>query len=136
MKIASIKPNDLAIVKNEQMIPLGGALSAGLTMIDLIAAYEKFKAKLESASTTGRAIGLDAKLLNPPVLNPSKIWAAAGNYKRGTAGLNDARGRGTAAKTSPEELLENIFLKPPSAIAGRNQGIVFHNGEFIGLDGR
>ena len=52
MKIASIKPNDLAIVKNEQLIPLGAMLPAGLTMIDLIAAYEQFKAKLESASRT------------------------------------------------------------------------------------
>src|SRR4029077_4743795 len=64
------------------------------------------------------------KLLKPPVENPSKIWAAAGNYKRGTTGLDDARGRGTAAKTSPEELLENIFLKPPSAIAGPEDNIL------------
>jgi 2-keto-4-pentenoate hydratase/2-oxohepta-3-ene-1,7-dioic acid hydratase in catechol pathway len=124
MKIASIKPNDLAIVRNEQLIPLGEALPAGSTMIDLIAGYEKFKASLESASASSRAVALDDKLLNPPIMNPSKIWAAAGNYKRGTAGLNDARGRGTAAKTSPEELLENIFLKPPSAIAGPEDDIL------------
>ena len=61
---------------------------------------------------------------NRPVEKPSKIWAAAGNYKRGTAGLDDARGRGTASKTSPEELLENIFLKPPSAIAGPEDNIL------------
>ena len=41
---------------------------------------------------------LDAKLLKPPLERPSKIWAAAGNYKRGTTGLGDARGRGSAAK--------------------------------------
>ena len=64
------------------------------------------------------------KRLKPPVENPSKIWAAAGNYKRGTEGLGDARGRGTAAKTSPQELLENIFLKPPSSIAGPEDNIV------------
>jgi 2-keto-4-pentenoate hydratase/2-oxohepta-3-ene-1,7-dioic acid hydratase in catechol pathway len=124
MKIASIKPNDLAIVRNERLIPLGEALPAGSTMIDLIAGYEKFKASLESASASSRAVALDDKLLNPPIMNPSKIWAAAGNYKRGSAGLNDARGRGTAAKTSPEELLENIFLKPPSAIAGPEDDIL------------
>ena len=124
MKIASIKSNDLAIVRNEQLIPLSEALPAGSTMIDLIAGYEKFKARLESASASSRAVTLDAKLLNPPVMNASKIWAAAGNYKRGTAGLDDARGRGTAAKTSPEELLENIFLKPPSAIAGPEDNIL------------
>jgi 2-keto-4-pentenoate hydratase/2-oxohepta-3-ene-1,7-dioic acid hydratase in catechol pathway len=124
MKIASIKPNDLAIVRNEQLIPVSEALPAGSTMIDLIAGYEKFKASLESASASSRAVTLDAKLLNPPVMNASKIWAAAGNYKRGTAGLDDARGRGTAAKTSPEELLENIFLKPSSAIAGPEDDIL------------
>ena len=124
MRIASIKPNDLAIVRDEQLIPLSEALPAGSTMIDLIAGYEKFKARLESASASSRAVTLDAKLLKPPVMNASKIWAAAGNYKRGTAGLDDARGRGTAAKTSPEELLENIFLKPPSAIAGPEDNIL------------
>ena len=124
MRIASIKPNDLAIVRDEQLIPLSEALPAGSTMIDLIAGYEKFKASLESASASSRAVALDAKLLKPPVMNASKIWAAAGNYKRGTAGLDDARGRGTAAKTSPEELLENIFLKPPSAIAGPEDNIL------------
>src|SRR6476646_5930008 len=61
MKIASIKPNDLAIIKNEQMIPLGGALPVGLTMVDLIAGYDNFKASLESASATARAVTLDAK---------------------------------------------------------------------------
>jgi 2-keto-4-pentenoate hydratase/2-oxohepta-3-ene-1,7-dioic acid hydratase in catechol pathway len=124
MKIANIKPNELAIVKEHQLIPLDGVLPPALTMIDLIAGYESFKAKLETASATGRAVGFDGKILNPPVLNPPKIWAAAGNYKRGTAGLGDARGRGTAAKTSPEELLENIFLKPPSAIAGPEDNIL------------
>jgi 2-keto-4-pentenoate hydratase/2-oxohepta-3-ene-1,7-dioic acid hydratase in catechol pathway len=124
MKIASIKPNDLAIVRNEQLIPLSEALPVGSTMIDLITGYEKFKASLESASASSRAVTLDAKLLKPPVMNASKIWAAAGNYKRGTAGLDDARGRGTAAKTSPEELLENIFLKPSSAIAGPEDDIL------------
>src|SRR5690349_11510732 len=44
MKLASIKPNDLAIVKNEHLIPLSTSLPAGLTMIDVIAGYERFKA--------------------------------------------------------------------------------------------
>ena len=124
MKLATIKPNDLAIVKNDMLVPLGDALPAGSTMIDLIAGYEGIKNRLDTiaAGATGRQ--LDSKLLKAPVERPSKIWAAAGNYQRGTAGLGDARGRGTAAKTSPEELLENIFLKPPSAIAGPEENIL------------
>lgn len=124
MKLAAIKPNELAIVKNETLISIGELLPKGSTMIDLITVYDGIKGKLAALATGGTGVGLDAKLLKPPVENPSKIWAAAGNYKRGTAGLDDARGRGTAAKTSPEELLENIFLKPPSAIAGPEDNIL------------
>ena len=124
MKLAAIKPNELAIVKNETLISIGELLPKGSTMIDLITAYDGMKGNLAALAAGGTGVGLDAKLLKPPVENPSKIWAAAGNYKRGTAGLGDARGRGTAAQTSPEELLENIFLKPPSAIAGPEDNIL------------
>ena len=124
MKLAAIKPNELAIVEVEKLISIGELLPKGSTMIDLITAYDGLKGKLAALAAGGTGVGLDAKLLKPPVENPSKIWAAAGNYKRGTAGLGDARGRGTAAQTSPEELLENIFLKPPSAIAGPEDNIL------------
>lgn len=123
MKFATIKPNEIAIVKNDTLIAIGDVLPAGATMIDLITAYDGIKSRLDgTANSTGRK--LDPKLLKAPIEKPSKIWAAAGNYKRGTQGLGDARGRGTASKTSPEELLENIFLKPPSAIAGPEENIL------------
>ena len=124
MKFAAIKPNELAIVKNEKLISVGELLPKGSTMIDLIAAYDGLKGRLDNVAAQSGGKTLDHKLLKPPVENPSKIWAAAGNYKRSTTGLDDARGRGTAAKTSPEELLENIFLKPPSAIAGPEDNIL------------
>jgi 2-keto-4-pentenoate hydratase/2-oxohepta-3-ene-1,7-dioic acid hydratase in catechol pathway len=130
MKLATIKPSDLAIVKNDTLIPLSaalegeGALAKGATMLDLIAKYDGIKGKLADLAAKGAGVKLDPKLLKPPVERPSKIWAAAGNYKRGTGGLDDARGRGSASKISPEELLENIFLKPPSSIAGPEDNIV------------
>lgn len=124
MKLAAIKPHELAIVNNDKLIAIGDTLPKGSTMIDLINAYDSIKGKLAELAAKGGGAELNAKLLKPPVENPSKIWAAAGNYKRGTAGLGDARGRGTAAKVSPEELLENIFLKPPSAIAGPEDNII------------
>ena len=122
MKLAAIKPNELAVVRDDKLIPIGSLLPKGSTMIDLINAYDGIKASL--AALDGSGIKLDPKLLKAPVENPSKIWAAAGNYQRGTAGLREARGRGNAAKTSPAELLENIFLKPPSAIAGPEDNII------------
>jgi len=129
MKLATIKPNEIAIVKNDRLIPIAatlsreGALPSGATMVDLIANYDALKTRLE-AIAGAQSINLEASLLRAPLQNPSKIWAAAGNYKRGSQGLGDARGRGTAGKTSPEELLENIFLKPPSAIAGPEDKIL------------
>lgn len=129
MKLATIKPGDLAIVNNDTLIPVSealsraGALPRGATMLDLIDRYDGVKATLEHLAT-GAGTKFDAKLLKPPVERPSKIWAAAGNYKRGSAGLGDARGRGNAAQRSPEELLENIFLKPPSSIAGPQDNIL------------
>jgi 2-keto-4-pentenoate hydratase/2-oxohepta-3-ene-1,7-dioic acid hydratase in catechol pathway len=130
MKLATIKPNNLAIVKNDGLIPIGemlsrdGTLPSGATMVDLIASYDALKSRLEDIAAKAQGVNLEVTLLRPPVENPSKIWAAAGNYKRGSQGLGEARGRGTAGKTSPEELLENIFLKPPSAIAGPEDKIL------------
>ncbi len=130
MKLATIKPTDLAIVKQDVLIPLGaalekeGVLPKGSTMLDLIARYEGIQSKLAELGAKNGGVELDAKMLKPPVERPSKIWAAAGNYKRGTGGLDDARGRGSASKVSPEELLENIFLKPPSSIAGPEDHIL------------
>lgn len=130
MKLATIKPNDLAIVKQDVLIPLGaalekeGVLPRGSTMLDLIAQYEGIKSKLAEVGAKNSGVELVEKMLKPPVERPSKIWAAAGNYKRGTGGLDDARGRGSASKVSPEELLENIFLKPPSSIAGPEDHIL------------
>jgi 2-keto-4-pentenoate hydratase/2-oxohepta-3-ene-1,7-dioic acid hydratase in catechol pathway len=124
MKLASIKPNELALVVNDSLIPLGNIMPSGSTMIDLIERYESVKEKLQALAGSGKGTKVDAKMLKAPVERPSKIYAAAGNYQRGTGGLDAGRGRGSASNISPEELLENIFLKPPSAIAGPEANII------------
>jgi len=130
MKFASIKPNDIAVIRDNAMIPVGsllarhGALPKNFSMLDMITDYERLSTQLNSIVSSQNGMPVDPRRLKPPVENPSKIWAAAGNYKRGTEGLGEARGRGTAAQTSPQELLENIFLKPPSSIAGPEDNIV------------
>ena len=130
MKLASIKPNELALIKDDAFTPIGeslaraGALPKPFTMLDLIAGYDELKGSLEKSVANGTVNKLDPNRLKAPVERPSKIWAAATNYKRGSAGLNDARGRGTAETATPEELLERIFLKPPSAVIGPEEAIV------------
>ncbi len=130
MKLASLKPNELAVVKDESLVPVGeilarqGILPKNFSMLDLIAQYDEIKGHVDHAARNENRKKLDAKLLKPPVEKPSKIWAAATNYKRGSEGLGDARGRGTAATATPEELLERIFLKPPSAVTGPEENII------------
>ena len=134
MRLASIKPDDLAVVRNGHLLPIGevlaqqGALPRGASMIDLIARYDAVKDSISKAVEKGSPLKLDPQKLKPPVERPSKIWAAATNYKRGSTGLDDARGRGTAGSATPEEILERTFLKPPSAIVGPEEDIIIPKG--------
>jgi 2-keto-4-pentenoate hydratase/2-oxohepta-3-ene-1,7-dioic acid hydratase in catechol pathway len=134
MKLASIKPNDIALVKNDSLILLGetlareNAVPRGSSMLEVIANYPSIRDLLENGAAKGTTIKLESKMLKPPIEKPSKIWAAATNYKRGTGGLDDARGRGAAGTVSPEQLLERIFLKPPSCICGPEDNIIIPNG--------
>ena len=128
MKFASVKLNHLAVVKGNELMFIDDALAKGASMIDLIAQYDHIKPSLARAVEKGTRIPLDAKKLKAPIENPSKLWAAATNYKRGSRGLDDARGRGTAGTATPEEILEKTFLKPPSAIVGPEETIVIPQG--------
>jgi 2-keto-4-pentenoate hydratase/2-oxohepta-3-ene-1,7-dioic acid hydratase in catechol pathway len=134
MRLASLKRNGVAIVRDDAYIPIGdilaqqGGLEPGATMIDLIASFDRVKGKIEEAAAKGKSLPPDPKQLAAPVLQPSKIWAAAGNYRRGGTGLDNAAGRGQSSSVPPEELLEQAFLKPPSAIVGPEDAIVFPPG--------
>ena len=133
MKFASIRPRGLAVVTGDSLVPISEALETKkivpqhASMLDLITKYDQLASAAGELSRQGGS-KLDPKLLKPPVERPSKIWAAATNYKRGSAGLGDARGRGTADTATPEELLERIFLKPPSAVCGPEENIIIPKG--------
>ncbi|MGH7768336.1 MAG: fumarylacetoacetate hydrolase family protein [Candidatus Binatia bacterium] len=124
MKFASVKPNSLAIVQGNELILVDDALPKGVSMIDLISRYDGLRSSLAGVIQKGKRLPLDPKQLKAPVENPSKLWAAATNYKRGSEGLGDARGRGTAGTVTPQEILEKTFLKPPSAIIGPEDAVV------------
>jgi hypothetical protein len=116
MRVASVKPNDLAVVKDDSLILIGdalavqGLLSKGASMIDFIAHYESLTNSFEGAIAISKKVTLDSNLLKPPVERPSKIWAAAFNYKRGTSDLKDAAGCGETLKfTSDQNSGNDIF---------------------------
>ena len=137
MRVASMKPNELALVDGEELVlireilALKGFLSQRASMIDFIAQYDSVKNILGSVVSTAKRVGLDPALLKPPVERPSKIWAAAFNYKRGTSDIKDAAGRGETLKFTPEQALEMTFLKPSSAVIGPEQTILIPKGERV-----
>jgi 2-keto-4-pentenoate hydratase/2-oxohepta-3-ene-1,7-dioic acid hydratase in catechol pathway len=134
MQLASIKPHDLAVIQGDSFVALGeqlarqGLLPPQGTMVDLIDRYQSLKSHIDEAVSKGPTAKLDPKQLRPPVERPSKIWAAAGNYRRGSSGLDDARGRGEGRTSTPQEILEMTFLKPPSAVIGPEEAIVIPTG--------
>ena len=135
MRLAAIKPDDLAVVRDDALIPLGdtlaqeGALPRGASMIDLITRYDSLKGSIANAIENGSAIKLDPMQLRPPVERPSKIWAAAVNFKRGTGALGDTGGRGETSQMTPEQILEMTFLKPSSAVIGPEEAILLPKGD-------
>jgi 2-keto-4-pentenoate hydratase/2-oxohepta-3-ene-1,7-dioic acid hydratase in catechol pathway len=134
MKLAAVKPNDLAVIRDDAMVLVGdklateGVLPKGASMIDLIIHYDSIKCLLAKMMEEGPVVKLKPQQFKAPIERPSKIWAAAGNYKRGTSDLEKSQGRGEAGITTPEEKLERIFLKPPSSIIGPEEEIVIPQG--------
>ena len=122
MRFATLKNGSVAAVTGQdQLVPLDGVCDS---MIDLAASYEANREAIDGAVSERNSVSLDAAQLAAPVPRPSKIWGAAGNYKRGSKNLADGGGRGEARETPPDELLEHIFLKPPSAVIGPGDDIV------------
>ncbi len=122
MRLASVKPNRLAVIRDESLVDISGAVAG--SMIDLIARYDSLKSAIVDVASKGAAVAIDPKQLRPPVDRPSKIWAAASNYRRGGTGLENAAGRGATSSLSPEAIAEMAFLKPSSAVIGPEERIV------------
>lgn len=122
MRFATLRSGGVAAVPADGvMVPLEGVCGS---MTELAAAYETDRAAIERAVSERTPETLDPARLAAPVPAPSKIWGAAGNYRRGSKNLASAGGRGEARETPPDELLEHIFLKPPSSVIGPGESIV------------
>ena len=122
MRFATLKDGAVAAVTSDDaMVRLDGVCGS---MIELAASFDTDRAAVERAVSEAAPVALDAAQLAAPVPAPSKIWAAAGNYKRGSANLAGGGGRGEARERPPDELLEHIFLKPPSAVIGPGADIL------------
>ena len=122
MRFATLKNGSVAAVTAEdKMVLLDGVCDS---MVSLAASHDANRDAIGRAVSDNTPVSLDAAQLAAPVPAPSKIWAAAGNYHRGSKNLSSSGGRGEARETPPDELLEHIFLKPPSAVVGPGENIL------------
>jgi 2-keto-4-pentenoate hydratase/2-oxohepta-3-ene-1,7-dioic acid hydratase in catechol pathway len=119
MRIASLSPFGIGVVAGDGIVPVESR-----TMEEVLEHWEGLRHQLAALPSTHGAVPLEKVRLGPPVPHPSKIWAAAGNYRRGTGDLAAGSGRGSGRQEDPDALLDMIFLKPPSAIAGPSSKIV------------
>lgn len=124
MRFATLKNGSVAAVTDDTMVLLDGILEPGGSMIELAASCDRRGDAIRKAVSEKTPVSLDPGRLGAPVARPSKIWGAAGNYRRGSRDLDSAGGRGEVRETPPDELLEHIFLKPPSAVIGPGESIV------------
>lgn len=124
MRFATLKSGSVAALIDDGAVLLDDLLKPGGSMVDLAASYATDPEAVERAVAEGAPVSFDAGQLAAPVPKPSKIWGAAGNYRRGGKDLDSAGGRGEAKEAAPDELLESIFLKPPSAVIGPGESIV------------
>ncbi len=124
MRFATLKSGSVAALIDDGAVLLDDLLKPGGSMADLAVSYATDPKAVERAVAEGAPVSFDAGQLAAPVPKPSKIWGAAGNYRRGGKDLDSTGGRGEAKEAAPDELLESIFLKPPSAVIGPGENIV------------
>ncbi|HLG71177.1 MAG TPA: fumarylacetoacetate hydrolase family protein [Chloroflexota bacterium] len=121
MKLATLSPYGIGVVTPDGsgVVPVQSR-----PMAEVLEHWEGLHRQLASLLQTRTPVPIDSVRLGPPVPHPSKIWAAAGNYRRGSGDLSQGAGRGAARTTDPDELLHEIFLKPPSALVGPGAKVI------------
>jgi 2-keto-4-pentenoate hydratase/2-oxohepta-3-ene-1,7-dioic acid hydratase in catechol pathway len=119
MRLASLAQWGIGIVSGDEIVPVESR-----SMAEVLEHWDGLKDQLAALATSHKRLPLSSVRLGPPVPNPSKIWAAAGNYRRGSSDLSQGAGRGSGSSESPEALLDMIFLKPPSAVVGPGAKVV------------
>ncbi len=121
MKLALFDDYRLGVLRGEEhLVDVSGALPhwdngyAANFWLRLCHDFDALRPRLEQAALDGQPVPLSSVRLRAPVLNPSKILAAASNYGAHKAEMA-ARGGGMTASWLQEF---DVFLKAPSSIVG------------------
>jgi 2-keto-4-pentenoate hydratase/2-oxohepta-3-ene-1,7-dioic acid hydratase in catechol pathway len=129
MQLGMLRSGDFGIVRGDRLIVVSpGDLEGGPRSVgELIEGYEHHRARLDAADG-GASSSFSTSSFDAPLRTPTKIWAAASNFVRGTGEVGAGVGRGEAPTANPEQILQMAFLKPPSAIVGPGESIVIPAG--------
>ncbi len=89
--------------------------------------FEKIRPRLEQVASAHSGRPLESAHLQPPVLNPTKIVAAAANY---AAHREEMKGVAQRTGSNSPDWLRNfdVFLKAPSSIVGPSDAIILPAG--------
>jgi 2-keto-4-pentenoate hydratase/2-oxohepta-3-ene-1,7-dioic acid hydratase in catechol pathway len=135
MKLALFDDHRLGVVTDDDgLVDVTGALSWPHDPDPLTAGWWRrlcrdlpvVREDLDRAAKTGPVVSLDAVRLRAPVLNPSKIVAAASNYADHVAEMHGVQER-TLGRVESWMMNFDVFLKSPSAISGPADDIVLPN---------
>jgi 2-keto-4-pentenoate hydratase/2-oxohepta-3-ene-1,7-dioic acid hydratase in catechol pathway len=85
--------------------------------------FPALRGRLEEAAASGTPRPLASVRLRPPVLNPTKVIAAASNYGKHVDEMHDILQR-TAGEIDAWLLAFDVFLKAPSSIVGPSDRVV------------
>lgn len=119
MRLALFDNYRLGVVAEAGMVDVTSAVPgwdtafATNSWVRLCHSFESLRPRIEEVASRGHAVPLTDVRLRAPVLNPSKIVAAASNYG---AHVDEMRSRGSGG--GGWELDFDVFLKAPSAIIG------------------
>ncbi|MDJ0396261.1 fumarylacetoacetate hydrolase family protein [Rhodococcus sp. G-MC3] len=134
MKLALFNGNKLGVVTagmDDQIVDVTDALpwphdpdplTAGWWRA-LCRDFDQVRPALERAAATGVAHPIAETSLQAPVLGPSKIIAAASNYREHVAEMHDVQQR-TLGQVEPWMMEFDVFLKASSSIVGPGASIV------------
>jgi 2-keto-4-pentenoate hydratase/2-oxohepta-3-ene-1,7-dioic acid hydratase in catechol pathway len=121
MKLALYDDNRLGVLRgNDHLVDVSGVLPhwdngyAANFWLRLCHDFTALRPRLEQAALDGPPVALSGVRLRAPVLNPSKILAAASNYGEHRAEMQ-ARNAGASASWLMDF---DVFLKSPSSICG------------------
>src|SRR5579883_2932915 len=121
MKLALFNDHRLGVVRDDTIVDVTSALPAwdngymANFWLRLCHDFDTLRPRLEEAAQKGQGVPVGQVRLNAPVLNPSKILAAASNYGAHKAEMAARRDfTGHAAWLGEFD----VFLKAPSSIIG------------------